>query len=1038
MADDNIPIRAKQRVRNIIENGYILKHISGKKYLAKCNFQVPLYKHEKSTKRILVLCDWMLEAEKNYSKFLMPEYTGGLITNILAYLETQGMVADFLFIPVERDTKLSRIIEKVKPDHVLLSGFYMLPKFLDSKYEEVLHRLPGAFRGRIFQKDGYTVSSTFSLKYISGFTKSEYTSTVNLLDLIMRDFESAIYGKNRYTLPQASDMETIIIKSMTEWKKIYAQMITKKVVSIDTETENLNKAASNKILTIHFTWNGKTGYCLPFYHKETPFTGKELQEIAKDWSDYFTEGSSRFHIYQNGKFDIMRFRKELNIPYVKHNIYDISSGEYLLSENRKFIGQAKATYDGKQVYTLEHLSLNYGGEAYLEGELEKSDRANMSAQPLKDIAEYGTKDICYPFHIAKFQLAEAERRGANYDKFELVCTRLCSDSSHVMAEMELNGALVDGNYIRSMLQPNSKFMQSFKQMYEDFKKFKSAKRANKFLLDKGGKNYKQGLFGEIEERWLLDISKVAHLQVLFFDILQIKPLSHRKDGKGKMDKVFIDEYSGVVPEVSKLSDIRKLRVLADTFLKGINKFLLEDPDCFDSRLRGNYSFLFITSLRSSSQKPNLQNIPSRGKNAKLIKREFIAPAYKILLKGDFNAHEVRGWGNASGDKNIANAFKPGIEIRRQLRLILNKDTELHKAVLDKMKEVDWKEIKDPKKKLEIAEKSNFKDILELFVRLESEGDVHKKNYEFFFNVPAMEVTDDQRQSVKSVVFGVLYGKTSIGLAMDLFKKEIRTAEKNYGLESDEYGNVLKSKLRFCDNLIGTMFTRFKQGKEWIDHQNESGKATLENVSALGAVRHLSGYLHTDSQMIKMMDRRGPNAIIQGPSSNIGYLGAREFQHVNYKLLKSGIDLGWKHTNMVHDSTENESRIDMLPLTIYYLEHSMTTLVQKLCKEVFGWNHILAQEFEMEIGGSMATLFKFDYTRTTFRTAVEGSMEWMQEELGYALPQKKLLKAAMHNWDLVWSYREKELNQAKGYAPNELMLLTPKIAKTLDWKTVEQE
>jgi hypothetical protein len=234
-----------------------------------------------------------------------------------------------------------------------------------------------------------------------------------------------------------------------------------------------------------------------------------------------------------------------------------------------------------------------------------------------------------------------------------------------------------------------------------------------------------------------------------------------------------------------------------------------------------------------------------------------------------------------------------------------------------------------------------------------------------------------------------------------------------------------------------MFKRFVTGKAWIDGCHMTGKEHLENVSVFGAVRHLSGYLHTERQILGKMDRRGPNSMIQGPSSNIGYTGARQLQHANFELQQLGVDMGWLHSNFVHDSMENESFIDMLPLTAYYLEHSMTTSVYKRCRDTFDWTMPIQMEFDLDVGGSMDTINKFDYTRNNLMSSVEKSIDWMNSELNYNLPTKKLLKAVGHNWDLVWPYREKELKQMKGYKSSDCMILTPKVAATLPWKKVER-
>src|SRR5271167_1059333 len=121
--DSDTDYTIKNRIRNIKDNGYEIKFVDSKKYLSKSSIQVPIYSHPNAKKRILALFDWTSIAESNTGKFLNPGYCGGTFTNVLAYLENQGLVANFLCLPVKKDTDLLEIIKKVKPDHVMVSGF---------------------------------------------------------------------------------------------------------------------------------------------------------------------------------------------------------------------------------------------------------------------------------------------------------------------------------------------------------------------------------------------------------------------------------------------------------------------------------------------------------------------------------------------------------------------------------------------------------------------------------------------------------------------------------------------------------------------------------------------------------------------------------------------------------------------------------------------------------------------------------------------------------------------------------------------------
>ena len=134
---------------------------------------------------------------------------------------------------------------------------------------------------------------------------------------------------------------------------------------------------------------------------------------------------------------------------------------------------------------------------------------------------------------------------------------------------------------------------------------------------------------------------------------------------------------------------------------------------------------------------------------------------------------------------------------------------------------------DEKKELiaNINEK-RFKKLCELMFELENKGDVHKLNYEFFYGTPAYLVNPQQRQSIKAVVFGVIYGMSAITLAEDL-----------------------KIPVSEAEGIVNKMFEKFPLGGKWINHCKENGKLTCQVRSPLGRIRHLDGFRHPSYSVV---------------------------------------------------------------------------------------------------------------------------------------------------------------------------------------------
>src|ERR1700744_1078786 len=66
--------------------------------------------------------------------------------------------------------------------------------------------------------------------------------------------------------------------------------------------------------------------------------------------------------------------------------------------------------------------------------------------------------------------------------------------------------------------------------------------------------------------------------------------------------------------------------------------------------------------------------------------------------------------------------------------------------------------------------------------------------------------------------------------------------------------------------------KFRLGGDWLDRTKATGRKTALVGNLLGGVRHLYGYLHQEEHIKAAMDRRGPNSVIQGPASNLGFIG----------------------------------------------------------------------------------------------------------------------------------------------------------------------
>lgn len=171
-----------------------------------------------------------------------------------------------------------------------------------------------------------------------------------------------------------------------------------------------------------------------------------------------------------------------------------------------------------------------------------------------------------------------------------------------------------------------------------------------------------------------------------------------------------DAPPAVVEIVAKLLEWRGLMKLRSTYTEA----LLASRDTATDRVHTSYMMAGTATGRLASSDPNLQNIPIRTPEGKLIRAAFIAEPGHRLVAADYSQIELRVLAHMADVPQLNKAFEDGIDIH----------TMTASEVLGK---------------------------------------------------PVAEITSDERRSAKAVNFGIIYGSTAYGLARNL-KIDVSEAE----------------------------------------------------------------------------------------------------------------------------------------------------------------------------------------------------------------------------------------------------------------------
>ncbi len=154
----------------------------------------------------------------------------------------------------------------------------------------------------------------------------------------------------------------------------------------------------------------------------------------------------------------------------------------------------------------------------------------------------------------------------------------------------------------------------------------------------------------------------------------------------------------IVPIILKYRDVQKI---LSTYLDG-----MEGAISKDGRIRTSFRQTVTATGRLSSTEPNLQNLPVRKPEGRIIRKMFVSSEGRKLVCADYSQIELRLMAHFSGDETLIKAFNDGVDI--------------HTLTASKVYGVD----------------------------------------------PSI-VSKDMRRSAKAVNFGIIYGISDFGLASDL-------------------------------------------------------------------------------------------------------------------------------------------------------------------------------------------------------------------------------------------------------------------------------
>lgn len=199
-----------------------------------------------------------------------------------------------------------------------------------------------------------------------------------------------------------------------------------------------------------------------------------------------------------------------------------------------------------------------------------------------------------------------------------------------------------------------------------------------------------------------NLNSPKQLQEILFDDQKLPVIAKTPTGQPSTAESVLQELAFDYRLPAVILEYRGLTKLVSTYIDALPRKINSNTN----RVHTSYNQAVAATGRLSSSEPNLQNIPIRSEEGRLIRTAFIAPPGSVILAADYSQIELRIMAHLSQDDNLLKAFAMG-----------------------------W--------------------------------DIHTATASEIFQTPLEEVSSEQRRRAKAVNFGLIYGMSSFGLAKQI-------------------------------------------------------------------------------------------------------------------------------------------------------------------------------------------------------------------------------------------------------------------------------
>lgn len=437
-----------------------------------------------------------------------------------------------------------------------------------------------------------------------------------------------------------------LIDNKQDVSQLYDFLRTKEILSLDTETTSTSPIDAELVGLSFAVEENKA------YYVAIPANREEALQYVNIFKPLY-ENTETLKVGQNIKYDYEVLRN-YGVD-IQGRMFDTMLAHYVLQpelhHNMDFMAETLLHY---RTVHIEELIGPKG-----------KHQKNMRDLDPKDVYEYAAEDADVTLKLKNVLEPMLKEKGMEQLFWDIEMPLV-----KVLADMELNGVCLDTDSLKETERIFKERMAHYEQhAYE--------------------------LAGET-----FNISSPKQVGDILFGKMQLldKPKKTRTGQYVTSEEVLL-QLRDKAPIVDDILNYRGLKKLLGTYVEALPLLINKRT----GHIHTSFNQAVTATGRLSSSDPNLQNIPVRDDDGKEIRKCFVPEPGCLFFSADYSQIELRIMAHLSGDENMTEAFREGLDI--------------HRATAAKI----WKE-------------------------------------------PLDEVTDAQRKKAKQANFGIIYGITAFGLA----------------------------------------------------------------------------------------------------------------------------------------------------------------------------------------------------------------------------------------------------------------------------------